>query len=77
MAKIVGYNNEGYKIVSEGDFCEHWEPEHGTLVPMKECWCCKLSDFRSNLNNCKSESVCRYEGNRCNIAQNDRVENNN
>ena len=49
MAKIVGYNNEGYKIVSEGDFCEHWEPEHGTLVPMKECWCCKWSDFRSNL----------------------------
>ncbi len=60
------YNAEGLKIVREDYCCEHWEPDDGALVPMKECWCCKWSNFRTDMksNEVESLSVCNYDGNK-------------
>ena len=60
------YNESGLRIVKEDYYCEHWEPDDGALVPMKECWCCKWSNFRLDNRNGETEnlSVCNYEGNR-------------
>ena len=59
------YNTEGYLLVRENQCCEHWEPDDGALIPMKECWCCKWSNFRSDSKESASESysVCNYIGN--------------
>ncbi|SCY56979.1 hypothetical protein [Butyrivibrio sp. INlla14] len=60
------YNNEGYLLVRENHYCEHWEPDDGALVPMKECWCCKWARFSADSGNLHSESVgvCCYSGNK-------------
>ena len=60
------YNNEGYLIVRENHYCEHWEPDDGALVPMKECWCCKWARFSADSGNLHNESVgvCCYSGNK-------------
>lgn len=60
------YNECGLMIVKEDYCCEHWEPDDGALVPMRECWCCKWSNFRlENINGgAENLSVCNYEGNR-------------
>ena len=62
---IERYDESGLLIVKESHCCEHWEPDDGALVPMKECWCCKWSDFRKGNKNSSSEcfSVCNYAGN--------------
>lgn len=59
------YDECGLLIVKENHYCEHWEPDDGALVPMKECWCCKWSNFRNEIKNSSSEcfSVCNYVGN--------------
>ena len=60
------YNDDGLKVVREDYCCEHWEPDEGVLVPMRECWCCKWSNFRNDGKDSSAEnlSVCNYEGNR-------------
>ncbi len=60
------YNENGLRIVKEDYCCEHWEPDDGALVPMRECWCCKWSNFRTgNKGNFEDNySVCNYEGNK-------------
>ncbi len=62
---IRQFDEGGYLIVKENSYCEHWEPDDGALVPMKECWCCKWSRFRAEDQNLASESigVCSYLGN--------------
>ena len=53
------------KWIKENSCCEHFEPDDDTLVPMKECWCCKWSKFRADNQNLSIESigVCNYFGN--------------
>ena len=59
------FDKSGCLVVKENSYCEHWEPDDGALVPMKECWCCKWSRFRADNQNLASESigVCEYSGN--------------
>ena len=59
------YNSDGFLIVRENHCCEHWEPDDGALVPMKECWCCKWARFNKEEIKLSSESVgiCCYKGN--------------
>ncbi len=59
------YDEMGLLIVQENYCCEHFEPDDGALVPMRECWCCKWSNFRvdSKGGPCESYSVCNYVGN--------------
>ncbi len=59
------YDEMGLLVVKEDFLCEHFEPDDGALVPMKECWCCKWSDFRAEVKNPAGESysVCNYVGN--------------
>ncbi len=59
------YDEMGLLIVKEDHCCEHFEPDNGVLVPMKECWCCKWSNFRAEGENGISDdfSVCNYVGN--------------
>ena len=59
------YDATGLMIVKEDYFCEHLEPDDEALVPMKECWCCKWSNFRAESKDSASEcySVCNYIGN--------------
>ncbi len=61
----VKYNEKGLLIVQENHCCEHFEPDDGVLVPMRECWCCKWSDFRTDNKYGSNEciSVCNYVGN--------------
>ena len=58
------YNENGYLIVNECDCCDHFEPDSEVLVPMRECWCCKWSGFRSDVHPPEScTSICNYLGN--------------
>jgi hypothetical protein len=59
------YDATGLLVVKEDHCCEHFEPDNGVLVPMRECWCCKWSNFRSDSKDSSSESysVCNYVGN--------------
>lgn len=60
------YDDTGLLIVKENHCCEHFEPDIGVLVPMKECWCCKWSNFRADVRNGSGNetySVCNYAGN--------------
>lgn len=61
----IRYDATGLMIVREDYCCEHFEPDDGALVPMKECWCCKWSNFRADSKDSSSESysVCNYIGN--------------
>ena len=59
------FNEVGYLSVRENHCCDHYEPDDGALVPMRECWCCKWSRFTAENNGLNSESVgvCCYKGN--------------
>lgn len=59
------YNEDGYLVVKEDHLCEHWEPDDGALVPMRECWCCKWAEFVIDNRSLTSESLgsCCYHGN--------------
>ena len=59
------YDETGLMIVKESYCCEHFEPDDGALVPMRECWCCKWSNFRTDdgKDSFEGYSVCRYIGN--------------
>ena len=59
------YDEMGLLVVQENYCCEHFEPDDGALVPMRECWCCKWSNFRADSKGgaCDSYSVCNYVGN--------------
>ncbi len=59
------YNDTGLMIVKEDHVCEHFEPDASVLVPMRECWCCKWSNFRTDgeEDSFNSYSVCNYVGN--------------
>ena len=59
------FDEMGLMIVKENHCCEHFEPSDEVLVPMKECWCCKWSNFRTGGKNglTDSYSVCNYVGN--------------
>ena len=61
----IRYDAAGLMIVREDYYCEHYEPDDGALVPMKECWCCKWSNFRTEGKDGGSDSysVCNYIGN--------------
>lgn len=58
------YEN-GYMVVRENYCCDHYEPDDGALVPMRECWCCKWASFDTEVHELdkKSVGICRYEGN--------------
>ena len=59
------YDEMGLLIVKENHCCEHFEPDDGALVPMRECWCCKWSNFRADNKDDSFDgySVCNYIGN--------------
>ena len=59
------YDASGLLVVKEDFCCEHFEPDDGVLVPMKECWCCKWGGFRADSKGSSSDSysVCNYVGN--------------
>ncbi|WP_024865211.1 hypothetical protein [Butyrivibrio sp. FCS014] len=59
------FDEMGMMVVSENHCCEHFEPNDDALVPMRECWCCKWSDFRADKGNGLSDgySICNYIGN--------------
>jgi hypothetical protein len=67
------FNEKGQLIVGENFCCEHWEPDDGALVPMKECWCCKWASFKTDSNDHMSEGVCGYVGNGIDAVQEDGV----
>ena len=69
----IKYNEVGKMIVTENHCCEHWEPDDGALVPMKECWCCRWSEFRADNSSLSSDGVgvCNYSGNRVELAGQD------
>jgi len=57
--------NDTYPVVRENDTCPHWEYIGGeSLAPMRECWYCKYSDFRKDVNKHLTRSVCRCPLNR-------------
>ena len=59
------FNEMGLLIVKENNLCEHFEPDDSVLVPMRECWCCKWSNFRADggKDSFDGYSVCNYAGN--------------
>jgi len=58
--KDQGVPDAPYPEVREDDTCPHWECTGGeTLVPMRECWYCKYSDFRKDISEHRARSVCR------------------
>lgn len=48
------------RLVSAEDVCPLWEEGKDCLVPMRECWFCKYSDFRKNTSVLMKQSVCRH-----------------
>lgn len=59
--KDNGVPNNQYPVVKEDDTCLHWESA-GTesLTPMRECWYCKFSDFRTDIDEHRAFSTCHY-----------------
>ncbi len=59
------YDEIGLLVVKENHCCEHFEPDDKALVPMKECWCCKWSNFRGEGGGGTygSTGICSYVGN--------------
>ncbi len=52
--------DDAYPLVRENDTCPHWECTAGeSLAPMRECWYCKYSDFRKDISEHRTSSVCR------------------
>jgi len=53
--------DDTYPVVKEDDTCPNWECTGGEiLAPMRECWYCKYSDFRKDINEHRTHSVCRF-----------------
>lgn len=52
------------RLVRPEDICTLWEEGKDCLVPMRECWFCKYSDFRENTSMMMKQSVCRHPLNR-------------
>ncbi len=48
------------RLVRPEDVCPLWEEGNDCLVPMRECWFCKYSDFRKNTSVMMKQSVCRH-----------------
>ena len=59
------FDENGFMVVKENFCCEHFEPDEGALVPMKECWCCKWSKFNTDVHELSKETmgICKYVGN--------------
>ena len=52
-------------LVQEDDSCQFWEyGGEASLLPMRECWYCKYSDFRKQYGEHRAESLCRCPENR-------------
>jgi hypothetical protein len=65
--KDKGMPDDPYPVVREDDTCPHWECVAGeSLAPMRECWYCKYSDFRKDISEHRTRSVCRCPINRSN-----------
>ena len=49
-----------FPIVKEDDTCPFWESAgDASLLPMRECWYCKFSDFRKLFGEHRTYSECR------------------
>ncbi len=58
--KEKGMKYDTCPVVREEDTCPHWEcTESESLAPMRECWYCKYSDFRKDISEHRTQSVCR------------------
>lgn len=54
-------------VVHENDTCPHWECRGDeNITPMHECWYCKHSDFRKDLMERKTSSICHRSRNQSN-----------
>ena len=51
---------EKSRLVRPDDVCPLWEEGKDCLVPMRECWFCKYSDFRKTTSVLMKQSVCRH-----------------
>ncbi len=59
--------DSNFPVVKEDDTCPYWESVRDTnLIPMRECWYCKFSDFRKETKEHLTYSVCRCPKNRIN-----------
>ncbi len=57
--------DDTYPVVREDETCPHGECAGGEgLAPMRECWYCKYSDFRKDISEHRTSSVCRCPMNR-------------
>jgi len=71
--KNKGMPDDNCPVVREDDTCPHWERTGGgTLAPMRECWYCKYSDFRKDISEHRTHSVCRCSENRSDKEENDK-----
>jgi hypothetical protein len=54
-------------VVKENYSCQHWEcAADNSLTPMRECWYCKYSDFRKDISEHRTDSVCHCPANQSN-----------
>lgn len=62
--------DDAYPMVRENDTCPHWEYRGDErLSPMRECWYCKFSDFRKDLSEQLTNSLCRYQINQSDMKK--------
>ena len=46
-------------LVRENEICPLWETcEESALAPLRECWFCRWSDFRTDTDTYRSVGVC-------------------
>jgi len=62
-------NKNDKLIVNPTDICPYWEEDINCLLPIKECWSCRYSDFRKSREMIK-QSVCRLSENKNQIKPN-------
>ena len=61
--------SSSFHLVKEDDSCRFWEYSgDASLLPMRECWYCKYSDFRKKHGEHKTLSVCHCPQN---VIEND------
>lgn len=57
--------NDTFPIIKEDDTCPNWAAQKKPgLITMRECWYCKFSDFRKQMDEGKTYSTCRCPKNR-------------
>ena len=57
-------------VVNEDDTCPHWERRGDeSITPMRECWYCKHSDFRKDIIEHKTSSICHRPINQSNVEE--------